>query len=165
DEARACLRALDGLDLKQIAAVKYNGSCEGLFFFIEEQLAAGIGIDAAGRMHTARSRDDIDLTQYRMFVRAEMLKVTTCGIDGRAVLLDIAEANVTTVMPAYTHTQPAQPSTLAHYLLAAVEFLGRDFERLRAAWTTVNRNPLGACAITTTGFPIDRDYTAELLGF
>src|SRR5260370_9978683 len=68
-------------------------------------------------------------------------------------------------MPAYTQTQPAQPTTLAHYLLAAVEFLGRDIQRLRAAFATINRNPLGACAITTTGFPIDRSYTARLLGF
>src|SRR5437870_4550190 len=73
--------------------------------------------------------------------------------------------NLHTIMPAYTHTQPAQPTTLAHYLLAAVEFLGRDMQRLRAAFATVNRNPLGACAITTTGFPIDRDYTARMLGF
>jgi argininosuccinate lyase len=165
DEACACLRALDGLDRKEIAAAKYDGSCEDLFFYLEEQLASVIGVDIAGRMHTARSRNDIDLTLYRMCVRAELLKIATCVADARAVLLDLAEANVTTVMPAYTHTQPAQPSTLAHYLLAAVEFLGRDLERLRAAWTTVNRNPLGACAITTTGFPIDRDYTAGLLGF
>ena len=68
-------------------------------------------------------------------------------------------------MPAYTHTQPAQPTTLAHYLLAVIELLGRDERRLQAAFATVNRNPLGACAITTTGFPIDRQFTTELLGF
>ncbi len=122
-------------------------------------------MDIAGRMHTARSRNDIDLTLYRMCVRVEILRIAAAVLDARQALLDLAAANVETIMPAYTHTQPAQPSTFAHYLLAATEFLGRDFERLRAAWTTINRNPLGACAITTTGFPIDRDYTAELLGF
>ena len=165
DEARACLKALDSLNLAEIKSATYDGSCEDLFFFVEEKLAASIGVDLAGRMHTARSRNDIDLTLYRMTVRAEVLSVAECVLDARAALLELAAANIDTIMPAYTHTQPAQPSTFAHYLMAAVEFLGRDFERLRACWSTVNRNPLGACAITTTAFPIDRDYTAELLGF
>ncbi len=68
-------------------------------------------------------------------------------------------------MPAYTHNQPAQPTTLGHYLMAFIEVLERDSERLRAAYGRVNRSPMGACAITTTGFPIDRDFTASLLGF
>jgi argininosuccinate lyase len=165
DDARSCLRALDGVDRDAIAGAKYDGNFEDLFFYIEDKLGNAIGVDVAGRMHTARSRNDIDLTLYRMCVRAEVLKVADAVLDARNALLDLAAANVDTIMPAYTHTQPAQPSTFAHYLLAAIEFLGRDFQRLRAAWATINRNPLGACAITTTGFPIDRDYTAELLGF
>lgn len=165
DEARACLQALDHLDLQEIEAASYDGRCEDLFFYVENKLIDSAGVDVAGRMHTARSRNDIDLTLYRMCVRTEVLKIAAQVLDARAALLDLAAQNIETVMPAYTHTQPAQPSTLAHYLLAAVEFLGRDFERLRASWATINRNPLGACAITTTGFPIDREYTAELLGF
>lgn len=165
EDARACLQALDSLDLEHVKAARYDGSCEDLFFFIEEKLSAAIGVDLAGRMHTARSRNDIDLTLYRMVVRAEVLRIAESVLDARAALLELAESNVETIMPAYTHTQPAQPSTFAHYLMAAVEFLGRDFDRLRASWSTVNRNPLGACAITTTGFPIDRNYTADLLGF
>jgi argininosuccinate lyase len=165
DDARMCLRAIDSLDIEQIKAAKYDGSCEDLFFFVEEKLASAIGVDLAGKMHTARSRNDIDLTLYRMSVRAELLRIAACVVDARRALLELAEANLDTLMPAYTHTQPAQPSTFAHYLMAAVEFLGRDFQRMRACWSTVNRNPLGACAITTTGFPIDRHYTAELLGF
>jgi len=165
EDARACLSALDRLDLEKIKSATYDGTCEDLFFFIEDLLAADIGVDVAGRMHTARSRNDIDLTLYRMCVRSEILRCAGQVADARGALLDLAEANITTLMPAYTHTQPAQPTTFAHYLVAAVEFLGRDFDRLRSAWTTVNRNPLGACAITTTGFPIDRNFTAELLGF
>jgi argininosuccinate lyase len=165
EDARACLQALDALDLEEIRAARYDGTYEDLFFFVEEKLASAIGADLSGRMHTARSRNDIDLTLYRMAVRAEVLNISVRVLDARAALLDLAEANVETIMPAYTHTQPAQPSTFAHYLMAAIEFLGRDFQRLRACWTTVNRNPLGACAVTTTGFPIDRHYTAELLGF
>jgi argininosuccinate lyase len=165
DEARACLKALDTLDLDRVKAARYDGTYEDLFFFVEQELANSIGADLAGKMHTARSRNDIDLTLYRMAVRAEVLRIAECLLTARAVLLELAEANIDTVMPGYTHTQPAQPTTLAHYLMAAVEFLGRDLDRVRACWSTVNRNPLGACAITTTGFPIDRNYTAELLGF
>ena len=165
EDARACLTALDHLDLEQIRSASYDGSSEDLFFYIEDRLASDVGIEVAGRMHTARSRNDIDLTLYRMCLRNEVLRCAISVLDARRALLDLAEANVATLMPAYTHTQPAQPTTFAHYLLAAAEFLGRDFDRLRSAWGTVNRSPLGACAITTTGFPIDRDLTAELLGF
>jgi argininosuccinate lyase len=164
-DARVCLQALEELDLREINAAGYDGSVEDLFFFVEEKLTAAIGVDVAGRMHTARSRNDIDLTLYRMCVRSELLIITSGVLGCRAALVRLAQENVNTLMPAYTHTQPAQPSTLAHYLLAAIEFFERDFIRLQAAWRTVNRNPLGACAITTTGFPIDRYYTAELLGF
>ena len=136
-----------------------------MFFYVENLLAGDIGIDVAGRMHTARSRNDIDLTLYRMCVRTEVLKCATHLAEAHQALLDLAAVNVDTVMPAHTHTQPAQPTTFAHYLGAAIEFLERDFDRLSSAWTTVNRNPLGACAITTTAFPIDRNLTAELLGF
>jgi argininosuccinate lyase len=165
EDSRTLLRALDGLDRSAIQAQKYDGKWEDLFFYVEGALAAAVGAEAAGRMHTARSRNDIDLTLYRMCLRRELLKAAAALVDARAVLLELAASHTETLMPAYTHTQPAQPTTLAHYLLAAVEYFGRDFERLRAAFVTVNRNPLGACAITTTGFPIDRNYTAELLGF
>ena len=165
EETKACLKGLDDLDLDRVRAARYDGTYEDLFFFVEQELANSIGPDLSGKMHTARSRNDIDLTLYRMAVRAEVLRIAACVLDARNVLVALAEANIDTVMPGYTHTQPAQPTTFAHYLMAAIEFLGRDFQRLRACWSTVNRNPLGACAITTTGFPIDRHYTAELLGF
>ncbi|HWC18184.1 MAG TPA: argininosuccinate lyase [Terriglobales bacterium] len=165
DDARACLAALNRIDIERIRSTTYDGTHEDLFFYVENLLASDIGIDIAGRMHTARSRNDIDLTLYRMCVRAEILKCATDVADAHQALLDLAAVNVDTVMPAYTHTQPAQPTTFAHYLIAAIEFLERDFDRLSSAWTTVNCNPLGACAITTTAFPIDRNLTADLLGF
>ena len=90
-------------------------------------------------------------------------------IDGtlalRRTLLDLAARHTEDVFPAHTHTQPAQPTTIAHYLMAVVEQLERDTVRLRAACAVTNRNPLGACAITGTGFPIDRGRTSALLGF
>ena len=164
-DAQACVQGLDSLDVNKIQSACYDGSCEDLFFYIEERLAEIIGSDAAGKMHTARSRNDIDLTLYRLCVRAEVLKIAEAIMDARSSLLRLAEQHAETLMPAYTHTQPAQPTTFGHYLMAAVEFFGRDFTRLRASWSTINQSPLGACAITTTGFPIDRNYTAELLGF
>src|SRR5579864_7339822 len=116
-------------------------------------------------MHTARSRNDIAITLYRMTLRRELLALATAVVDVRAVALDLAARNIETIMPAHTHTQPAQPTTLAHYLLGVAEFLARDYWRIQAAFTRVNLNPLGACAITTTGFSIDRQITTQLLGF
>jgi argininosuccinate lyase len=163
--ARACLAALDALDREEIRAARYDGSYEDLFFFIESKLEALAGLDHAGRMHTARSRNDICIALYRMCARHEALAIIKAVSDLRAVLLALAQRHAETLMPAYTHTQPAQPTTLGHYLMAYVEVLGRDEKRLQPAFATINRSPLGACAITTTAFPIDREYVANLLGF
>jgi len=133
DDARACLSALDRIDIERVRSAIYDGTHEDLFFYVENLLASDIGIDVAGRMHTARSRNDIDLTLYRICVRAEILKCVSHVADAHQALLDLAAVNVDTVMPAYTHTQPAQPTTFAHYLAAAIEFLERDFDRLSSA--------------------------------
>jgi argininosuccinate lyase len=165
EEARAIFRALDALDRKELATTTYTGACEDLFFHIEEQLNRQIGVDVAGKLHTARSRNDIAISLYRMEIRKRLLQVLAEVIALANTLTNIAAQHLDTVMPAHTHTQPAQPTTLAHYLAAVIEMLLRDAHRLRAAFATVNCNPLGACAITTTGFPIDRQATTELLGF
>jgi argininosuccinate lyase len=165
DEARALFAALDGLDADGIRAINYDGSCEDLFFYIERLMADGCGEEIAGRLHTARSRNDIDVTIYRMRLRSDSLVCVQAAVKLRRELLDIAEHHHETIIPAYTHTQPAQPTTLAHYMLAMAEVLGRDINRLRRAFENINHCPLGACAITTTGFPIDRERTAQLLGF
>jgi argininosuccinate lyase len=159
------IRALDSLDREAIAKVVYDGSYEDLFFYIESLLQNAAGIDTAGKMHTARSRNDIAITLYRMTARRELLKLALAVAELRGVLLDLAGRHLETVMPAHTHTQPAQPTTLAHYLLAAIEFLGRDSARIQSAFAHVNLSPLGAAALTTTGFPIDRRQTMHALGF
>jgi argininosuccinate lyase len=165
EEVRVCLNALDRLDRQQLSRAVYDARFEDFFFFVEHSLEQLGDPAVIGKIHTARSRNDIDIALYRMCFRQEILQLSaeTCAL--RSVLLGLASVHVDCVMPAYTHTQPAQPTTLAHYLLAVAEFLARDLERMRAAFAVVNLSPLGACAITTTGFPIDRDYTAELLGF
>jgi len=164
EEERQLIAALDRLDRKEIAAAVYDGSHEDLFFYIETLLERICG-PLAGKMHTARSRNDIAITLYRMTLRREVLDLASVIAEVRRAVLKLAERHVDTVMPAHTHTQPAQPTTLAHYLLAASEFMARDIARLQQAFGRVNLSPMGACAITTTGFPIDREFTAELLGF
>ena len=165
EHARALRAALDGISVADVRGVTYDGSCEDLFFFVDRLIVQACGPEVAGRLHTARSRNDIDMTMYRMQQRERLLAVLAASMRLREVLLDQADAHRDTVFAAHTHTQPAQPSTIAHYLHAAVEQLERDGARLRAAYASTNRNPLGACAITGTGFPIDRGRTSELLGF
>jgi argininosuccinate lyase len=164
-EAAQCLLALDALDRDAIRTAEYDGSFEDMFFFIEKKLADACGADVAGKMHTARSRNDIDLTMYRMVLRGRLLQTADALLQLRSLLLGLASEHRSALMPAYTHNQPAQPTTLGHYLMAYIEILERDLERIRGAYVRVNRNPLGACAITTTGFPIDRSFTERLLGF
>ena len=165
DEERILIAALDGLDRALIHKAIYDGTYEDLFFFIESLLQKAAGIDVAGKMHTARSRNDIAITLYRMTARRELMKLASAIAEMRCVVLELAGKNLETIMPAHTHTQPAQPTTLAHYLLGAAEFLARDAERIQLAFSHVNLSPLGAAALTTTGFPIDREQTMQSLGF
>lgn len=165
EEAKSLFAALDSINRKNIRETRYDGTCEDLFFHIEQLITAACGDDTAGRLHTARSRNDIDVTIYRMRLRQDSLAMVRAVMNLRREMLRIIEQHHETIIPAYTHTQPAQPTTLAHYLLAMAEVLGRDIGRLTQACENINHSPLGACAITTTGFPIDRSRTAALLGF
>ena len=165
DELKMLLKALRSLDLKSIRASKYDGSYEDLFFLLQRELTKNCDPDVAGKLHTARSRNDIDVTIYRLRLRKDTLNLLEATMNLRRTMLDLAAKHHETLIPAYTHTQPAQPSTLAHFLLAIAENLGRDIKRLQRAFENMNYSPMGACAITTTGFPINRERTAELLGF
>ncbi len=157
--------ALDAISLDAVRSAAYDSSCEDLFYFIERLIRDACGDDVAGRLHTARSRNDIDMTMYRIVQREFVAMLAAQALQLRAALLDLADRHRNTVFGAHTHTQPAQPSTIAHYLLAVIEQLERDTQRLAAAYESTNSNPLGACAITGTGFPIDRHRTSALLGF
>lgn len=164
-DARALGTALDGISLDSVREVLYDGTYEDLFFYIERLIKQACNEEVAGRLHTARSRNDIDMTMYRIRQREFIAGLACATLELREALLALAERHTTTVYGAHTHTQPAQPSTIAHYLLAVIEQLERDNTRLAASYESTNRNPLGACAITGTGFPIDRNRTSELLGF
>jgi argininosuccinate lyase len=143
----------------------YDPQHEDLFFLVEADIAARIGPETAGHMHVAFSRNDLDAAMFRMALRCDLLGLLERLTGARQALADLAQAHVETVMPAHTHNQQAQPTTLAHYLLAVEANLRRDTERLLALFGRVNRSPMGAAALATTGFPIDRQLVAGWLGF
>ncbi|HEX3860999.1 MAG TPA: argininosuccinate lyase [Stellaceae bacterium] len=142
----------------------FSEANEDIHLNIEARLAALIG-PAAGRLHTARSRNDQVATDFRLWVRGTIDRVDAAMRDVQAALIDQAEAHTDTVMPGFTHLQIAQPVTLGHHLLAYVEMLGRDRGRFADCRRRLNENPLGAAALAGTAFPIDRQATAAALGF
>ena len=119
----------------------------------------------ASRLHTGRSRQDISSTIARMNLRDGLLKEIDALVACREALAALAGRHLDTIIPAYTHGVQAQPTTLAHYLLAFCAALARSTERMREAYARVNRNPLGAAALATSSFALDRARTAALLGF
>jgi len=166
DEWRALIHALasatNGLDP---ATLIYTGEHEDYFFWLESQLRHHLGADLAGRLHTGRSRNDIDQTMYKMSLRQRLLALLARLETLIAMLLRRAEQGASTLVVAYTHGQPAQPSTFGHYLGALIEMLLRDASRLLQALRGVDRCSMGAAAITTSGFKLDRARVASLLGF
>jgi argininosuccinate lyase len=146
-------------------AFVYQPEVEDLFFLVEGRLIALAGADVGGNLQIARSRNDLAATMGRMFLRGRLIDIEALVLRLRARLVALIETHAESLMPGITHTQPAQPTTLGHYLLGVLGPLERDSARLRQARERVNQSPLGAAAFTTTGFPIDRSLTAELLGF
>jgi argininosuccinate lyase len=142
----------------------FSRALEDIHMNVEARLAELIGAPA-GRLHTARSRNDQVALDVRLWVRAAHERLAA-GITGlMRALLDQATRHVGTVMPGFTHLQSAQPVTFGHHLMAYVEMLGRDHSRLRDSRARLNECPLGAGALAGTSFPIDRDATAKALGF
>jgi len=131
---------------------------------LEAKLVDLIGHEASN-LHLGRSRNDLGATINRMMMRERLLGLLDQIASVRAVVLKLAGENIDTVMPGFTHAVQAQPTTLAHFLLAFDSALGRDSQRLREAYARINRSPLGSAAFNTSGFPLDRDRLAELLGF
>ncbi len=142
----------------------FDRALEDIHMNIEARLAALIG-PAAGRLHTARSRNDQVATDLRLWLRARLDQADEACHALQAALIDRAEEHAATVMPGFTHLQVAQPVSFGHHLLAYVEMIGRDRGRLADCRKRLNESPLGAAALAGTSFPIDRAMTAELLGF
>ena len=137
---------------------------EDVHFAVEKRLTEIIG-DVGKKLHTARSRNDQVGTDTRLYLRDKIQQIRQYLREFQKVLLDIAENNVETLIPGYTHLQRAQPLSLAHHLLAYLQMAQRDWERLGDVYKRVNISPLGCGALAGTTFPIDRHYTAKLLHF
>jgi argininosuccinate lyase len=166
DQASKIAAALDSIDAEvDPTTLVYTGEVEDYFFLIERELKQRLGADLAGRLHTARSRNDIDHTLFKLGLKARLDMLIDKALALHTTLVNAAEREKATLIVAYTHGQPAQPSTLGHYLAAVTEVLARDIERLFKAYRIVDLSPMGAAAITTSGFAIDRARVAELLGF
>ncbi len=164
-DARQILQGLDTI-ASEIAAgtFVYSRALEDVHMNIEARLAELIG-EAAGRLHTARSRNDQVATDFRLYVR-DAIDGLDAGLQAlQLALANQAEQNFETVMPGFTHLQPAQPVTFGHHCLAYVEMLARDRGRFSDARKRLNESPLGSAALAGTSFPIDRVQTAEALGF
>lgn len=166
DKAAAIAEALEAID-RDIDPSKlvYTGEVEDFFFLIERELKSRLGPDVAGRLHTARSRNDIDHTLFKIGLKERIDLLLTRARKLLDAMIATARREQATLIVAYTHGQPAQPTTFGHYLSAAIEVLIRDIVRMEEARAIVDLSPMGAAAITTSGFPIDRAMVAELLGF
>ncbi len=152
--------------LKEFESGKFqcDDRLEDIHMNIESRLTELVGA-VGGKLHTARSRNDQVCLDIRLYLRAEVAEIIQ-GITLLAkTLLKLARKHTDTIIPGYTHMQQAQPILLAHHLLAHIEMLVRDRERMEDAWKRINIMPLGAAALSGTGFPIDRKYTAKLLNF
>jgi len=143
----------------------YQPEFEDLFFLVEAKIREEIGADLAGNIHIGRSRNDMGIAMYRLVLRKHLLDLIHQSYQLSEILLTQSKAHVKTYITGFTHTQPAQPTTLGHYFLAIYDVLQRDIHRMWASYAVVNQSPMGAAALTTTGFPIHRQRMCELLGF
>ena len=165
EDAKAIIKGLD-----QVAAeidsgkMVFSRALEDVHMNVESRLKEVIGTPA-GRLHTARSRNDQVATDFRLYVRERLDGLDDALAALQLALVRKAEAHAATVMPGFTHLQPAQPVTFGHHLLAYVEMIGRDRGRLADARRRLNECPLGSAALAGTSFPIDRHATAKALGF
>ncbi len=165
DDAEKIIGGLDTI-LREIEAgeFKFSRALEDIHTHVEARLAQLIG-PAAGRLHTARSRNDQVATDFKLWVRDAIDTIDAALRDLQQALADKALAHAATIMPGFTHLQTAQPVTFGHHLLAYVEMVARDRGRFADARTRLNENPLGSAALAGTSFPIDRAMTAAALGF
>jgi argininosuccinate lyase len=163
--AASILAALLDLQAKGPAILDIDYGQEDLYSYVERHIVRVLGPDVGGRMHTARSRNDLNITTWRLALRERLLAVLGDLAVLRTTVLRLAAEHRSSVMPGYTHTQHAQPISLGYYLLAYADVLARDAQRLRGALGHCDVCPLGAGALSTTAFPIDRAGVAAALGF
>ncbi len=164
-EAKTMLEGINKVGETDWTQLSYLPEFEDLFFMMEAKIGEEIGSELAGKIHIGRSRNDMGIAMYRLVLRRHLLRLIGNMNRLSEALLEQATDNKETYMTGYTHTQPAQPTTLGHYLLAIYDVLQRDIKRMQAAYRTVNQSALGSAALTTTGFPVNRERMRNLLGF
>jgi argininosuccinate lyase len=159
---------IDGLEKirEEIATgnFKFSDRLEDIHMHIEDRLAAHVG-GVSRKLHTARSRNDQVALDVRLYLRAATLKIIEKLVGLRKILVDMADQHIDVMMPGYTHMQRAQPVLFSHHLMAYYEMFSRDTQRFMDGLKRTNVMPLGAAALAGTTYPIDRHYTAQLLGF
>ncbi len=155
------LKALDGVR----KGVRLKETIEDAHLYIEEEVAKAVGPDIGGDLHIAKSRNDQVSAAIRMRLLRDILVLISSILRVQGALLELVERYGETLVLGYTHLQPAQPVTFGHHLLAYVDMMERDLQRIEEAYGRVNLSPMGACALATTSFPISRERVAELLGF
>ncbi len=165
EAARTLAAALLRIEADGVDAVPLDPAIEDAYFNYEAHLMRVAGPHAGGSLHVARSRNDILATIDRMRAREALLRLMAAGTRACTSALDNALAYIETVMPGYTHLQPAQPITYGYYLLGVTEAFSRDVDRIASALPELQRCPLGAGALAGTAFPIEQQQAARLLGF
>lgn len=165
DETEAIVEGLKAIQAEiEAGDFAFRDSLEDIHMHIESRLAEKIG-DAARKLHTGRSRNDQIALDIRLYLRDETRQVIRGLAELRRAIVALAEAQIDVVMPGYTHLQRAQPVLFSHHLMAYYEMFTRDSERFADALQRIDVMPLGAAALAGTTYPIDREYTARLLGF
>jgi len=165
DAARSIMAVLLDLHKNGLPESVFDEKFEDIHAGIEALIIEKTGIDTGGRLHMGRSRNDEVATCARIRLKKDLTEIMSEILEAREILIQNAEQNTESYMPGFTHLQHAQPTTLAHYLMNYEQALGRDFERFGDAFLRLDFCPLGAAAFASTGYPIEREYTAELLGF
>ena len=165
ETARTIKEGIDAMGKDFVFPETIPENTEDLYFVFEKELSRRIGADKAGFLHTARSRNDMDAAAFRLFMRKRIVELLEALLGLMGTLNEMLNGGSKEPIILYTHGQPANVSTLGHYLASMLLETAECAEFIRLTLDTVNRSPMGACAITTTGFPIDRDLVSRLLGF
>src|SRR4029077_1101854 len=161
EDARKLLRALQRLE----HGIKFGNEVEDIHVLIEESVTRIVGDKIGGKLHTGKSRNDQVVTAIRMTMRGVVSELSTRMLSVETRLLLLAQKHVMSIFPGYTHLQPAQPITFAHYLVSRLLFFIRDNEGVTIFYNRLDKSPMGAGALAGSSFNIDRRYVARLLGF
>ncbi|MEJ2241589.1 MAG: lyase family protein [Candidatus Bathyarchaeota archaeon] len=145
--------------------MKLNQKLEDVHLAVEEKVNNKVGLEIGGNLHIAKSRNDQVATAIRMKLRTEILIIIDKIVTIQNSLLEMGIKHIQTLVPSYTHLHPAQPVTFGHILISYIDAVERSLKRLEETFPRINLCPMGAGAIATTSFPINRERTAKLLGF